>query len=44
MRRAARLSISLSGSRDLEHALEAVVDSVARAADSTSRSPGAPLQ
>jgi hypothetical protein len=44
MRRAARLSISLSGSRDLERALEEVVDSVARAADSTPRSPGAPLQ
>jgi hypothetical protein len=44
MRRAARLSISLSGSRDLGRALDAVVDSVAQAADSASRSPGAPLQ
>jgi hypothetical protein len=44
MRRAANLSAGLSGSRDLRAALEAVVDSVALAADTSSKSPAAPLQ
>jgi hypothetical protein len=44
MRRAANLSAGLSGSRDLRAALRAVVDSVAQMADTSSKSPAAPLQ
>jgi hypothetical protein len=44
MRRAANLSAGLSGSRDLRAALQAVVDSVAQMADTSSKSPAAPLQ
>jgi hypothetical protein len=44
MRRAANLSAALSGSRELRAALQAVVDSVALGADTSSKSPAAPLQ
>jgi hypothetical protein len=44
MRRAAKLSAGLSGSRDLSAALDAVVDSVALEADTSSKPPAAPLQ
>jgi hypothetical protein len=44
MRRALALSASVSGSPELRTALQAVVDSVARQADSPPKSPTTPLQ